>query len=162
MIGWDFHVVNAGGSGSLIRLIWGADNFQQALKSLASKGLVILWRGFEILHPNQRSARSIFWSRDENENFSYSISHIKTRREFLTLDFMLLDKTENNFLQSQVSRRDQDSLSSDFEKRTRMKIRTICAMILEKGIFCCCDHWGCLSHRRKGLAHAGSWFMTEG
>ena len=24
------------------------------------------------------------------------------------------------------------------------------------------DHWGCLSHRRKGLAHAGSWFMTEG
>ena len=58
----------------------------------------------------QQSTRSIFFqSRDDIENFSYSISRIETRLEFLALNLRLRDKTENIFLQSQASRRDRDS-----------------------------------------------------
>ena len=46
----------------------------------------------------QQSTRSIFFqSRDDIENFSYSISRIETRQEFLALNLRLRDKTENFF-----------------------------------------------------------------
>ena len=38
--------------------------------------------------------KHFFQSQDENENFSYSISHIETRREFMTLNLRLRDETE--------------------------------------------------------------------
>ena len=41
--------------------------------------------------------RHFFISR-ENENISFSISHIETRREFLTLNLRLRDETEKNFI----------------------------------------------------------------
>ena len=43
--------------------------------------------------------RAFFVSRDESENFSYSISHIKTRRELPTLN-LLRDETGKISLQS--------------------------------------------------------------
>ena len=79
---------------------------------------------------------AFFLSQDENENFSYSISHIETRRKFLNL--RLRDKTEKNFLQSQALRLDRDSLSSISETRTRIEMKTILARILEIP-FCCLD-----------------------
>ena len=56
-----------------------------------------------------------------------NISHIQSRtsrreREFLSPNLMLRDKTENNFLQSQASRRDRDLFFSisDYETRSRI------------------------------------------
>ena len=56
---------------------------------------------------NRGQRESLFQLRDENENFSWSILHIETIREFFTLDIRL---------------RDQDLLSSfsGYETRTRI------------------------------------------
>ena len=55
------------------------------------------------------------------------ISHIQSRtsrreRDFLSPNLMLRDKTENNFFQSQASRRDRDLFFSisDYETRSRI------------------------------------------
>ena len=55
------------------------------------------------------------------------ISHIQSRtsrreREFLSPNLMLREKTENNFLQSQASRRDRDLFFSISDYETRTKI----------------------------------------
>ena len=67
------------------------------------------------------------------------ISHIQSRtsrreREFLSPNLMLRDKTENNFLQSQASRRDRDLffLISDYETRTRLGPREKINLILTR------------------------------
>ena len=60
----------------------------------------------------------LFQLRDENENFSYSISHIETRRDFFGFEM----RSRKSLLQSRASRRDRDLLSSfsDFETITRV------------------------------------------
>ena len=65
------------------------------------------------------------------------ISHIQSctsRREFLSPNLMLRDNTENNFLQSQASRRDRDLffLISDYETRTRSVPREKINLILTR------------------------------
>ena len=67
------------------------------------------------------------------------ISRIQSRtsrreREFLSPNLMLRDKTENNFLQSQASRRDRDLffLISDYETRTRLGPREKINLILTR------------------------------
>ena len=91
----------------------------------------------------EHSSESMFRNKrpkNKNKNDSYSISHIKTRREFLTLNLRLRDETEKNVIQSQASRRDRDLLFSisDFETRTRIEIKTILVRILENLICCLC------------------------
>ena len=54
-----------------------------------------------------RGQREVFFrSRDKNENFSYSISHIVTRWEFLALNLRHRDEIEIHYLQSRTSRRE--------------------------------------------------------
>ena len=69
--------------------------------------------------------RSFFQSRDENENFSDSISHIETRPRISdTQSQASRPGREKNLLQSMASRRDRDLLSSPsgFETRTRISL----------------------------------------
>ena len=59
--------------------------------------------------------------------------------------------------------------SDAFKPQTLSKLKTYTFFVemafwgrLAWSMNCTLRHWGCLSHRRKGLACAGSWFMTEG
>ena len=73
---------------SLFRL-----TFQTKIKSSSHSIMNLFHHG-----AYQQSTRSIFFqSRDDIENFSYSISRIETRQEFLALNLRLRDKTENFF-----------------------------------------------------------------
>ena len=72
----------------------------------------------------QREA--FFQSRDENEIFSYSISHINTRREFLALSLRLQDKTEKNFLS--YSRQDRE-IENHFPWWSEIKLKLILTRI---------------------------------
>ena len=77
---------------------------------------------------------SFFQSRDENENFSDSIAHMETDREFLTLNLRLRDETEKKsppisgietrfiifFLRLPDENENSIDLISVFETRTRI------------------------------------------
>ena len=86
----------------------------------------------------QRLARSIY-SISRREFLLFNLTHRDDTRIFDTQSQALRQDREN-VLQSQASRRDRDLLSSisDFEIRTRIKIKTNLARILVKMI---CFFW---------------------
>ena len=64
-----------------------------------------------------RGQREVFFrSRDKNENFSYSISHIVTRWEFLALNLRHRDEIEIHYLQSRTSRREGELRIRQFSR----------------------------------------------
>ena len=87
---------------------------------------------------------SLFQLREKNENFSYSILHIETRREFLALNLRLRDenatfsfnirhRNEIHYLQSRTSRREQELRLRQFSRDSDLLLATGLILSKEKG-----------------------------